>query len=137
MLFARDGLDVHQTLGSLHFASRQRCAGAGSFQLCFGPLEIRLVGPRIDLEEHLTLADLLPLGEGHPPEVSGNAGTNLYRVHRLEAPGEFVPLGDVSTGDLRDRDGGSGRRSRRLGAATGSEDAERDGSEHCKQAMSH
>ncbi len=116
-LLARDGLHVHQLLGAGHLARGQLGRGARLLQLRLGAVELGLVGPGIDLEEHLALPDLSPLGERQALDVARDAGPDLHVVHRLEAAAELVPLRDVALEDGGDADGGRRRGCRRLGVA--------------------
>ncbi len=63
-------------------------------------IDLGLEGTRIDLEEHLAAADDRALLERHGGDEAGHARPDVDRVHRLEAAGDLVPLGDVAGHDL-------------------------------------
>ena len=68
----------------------------------------RLIGPRIDHEEQVSLLDDLPVGEMNFGQVAAHPRPDLDRIDRRKLPGKLVPLGDFllqrqADGDRRRR----------------------------------
>src|SRR5882762_4241215 len=55
-------------------------------------LDLDLERARVDLKQHLSLADPRPFGELHTVDEPADAGTHFDRVDRLQLPGEFIPM---------------------------------------------
>src|SRR5215203_247689 len=117
-LLARDCLYLHQLTGSLNFALRQRRGRTSPLQLRFGTGQLRLVGPRIDLEQDLALLYLFTFDEGDALDVSGDPWMDLDLVHRLETARELIPFRDLALGHLGDRDRLRWRRGGRILSAS-------------------
>ena len=90
------------TFTSFSARATSRCGqvggGARLLELGLRPLQLGLVRPAVDLEQHLALPDLSPLRERHPLDVARHARPDLDLVDRLESAAELVPLGDVRAG---------------------------------------
>ena len=81
--------ELRQTLGALHFPPRQVGGGLGLLQLRFGSGQLRLIGARVDLEQHLALADAVALVEGDPADVAGDPRADLDGVHSAASRGRL------------------------------------------------
>src|SRR5919197_6042430 len=93
---------------------------ARPFQLGLGARDLRLVRPRVNDEEHVTLMHRRALGEGHALHEARDPRPNLYRIDGLEVPRELVFVGDVAYDYRSDRDlGHDGWRGLRLPARRG------------------
>ena len=68
--------------------------GPRAFHIGFGLLDRELVGARIDDEQEVALLDDLAVLEMDGIDEAGDPGADLDRLHRREAAGVFVPLGD-------------------------------------------
>jgi hypothetical protein len=66
-------------------------------------IDLRLKWTRIDLEQEVATLDDGAFGESHGGHVTGDARPDGDRVDRLQAAGEFIPLGDLARDDVRDR----------------------------------
>ena len=76
--------------------------------LRLGPVDRRLVGPGVDDEQDLVLLDDLAVLEADLLDIARDPGADLDPLHRLEAAGELVPLGELAGQRLGDRDRGGG-----------------------------
>ncbi len=63
---------------------------------------LRLVGARVDDEQHVALFDFAPLGEVDRGDVTRDARPDLDALHRLEAAGELIELRHLARDDRRD-----------------------------------
>ena len=72
-------------------SSRFWCASAW-MHVGLGPVELGLVGPRVDLEEQIPLVDLGPVLEVHLVEIAGDPGADLDREDRVEPAGEVLEI---------------------------------------------
>ena len=99
-LLGGHGVLAGQPLGPLQLGGSALHRRAGPRQVGGEAIDLRLEGPRVDLEEHLAAADNRALLERHGGDEAGNARPDVDRVHRLEAAGHFIPLGDVAGHDL-------------------------------------
>ena len=76
----------------------------GAVEIRLRPVDRRLVGARIDDEEHVALLHHGAVGEVHRLQVAGDARAHLDRRRRLEAAGELVPFGEALDERRRHRD---------------------------------
>jgi hypothetical protein len=90
------GRGAHQPLGAILLELRQLELGLRLPDLRLVPVDRRLVGPGIDHEQDLVLLDHLAVVEPDLLEIARDAGANLDLLHRLEASGELVPLGELA-----------------------------------------
>ncbi len=116
------GLGGQQGLGAGQLNLGVLKGRRGAAFLAGGLLHHRLVGPRVDLEQHLALADELPVGEVDLDDVAGDARTQLDGGGGLEAADVLVPVADLALQRRGDHDAGQGRRRLLLGAARGQPD---------------
>ena len=117
--------------------------GRGLRQLGAQPVDLRLEGAVVELEQDLSLTHQAAFLERHARDQARDARPDADRLHGFEAAGELVPLGDVARdgrgrGHLRERwrgrlrsGRGCTRRARRPPAITAPA-RERDGSGRCE-----
>src|SRR5258706_16227360 len=86
----------------------------------------RLERTRIDDVKQIAGMDDRAVAKLDVGDEAADPGANLNLFHRLEPPGEFIPIGDGTFGRLchRDRRWSGRRLRRRLVAATGQGDRE-------------
>ena len=82
----------------------QRRLRAGLVEIRLRVLVVRLIGTRIDDEQHLALVDHRAVDEVDGRNVSGDARTNVHVVHGAEAAAERLGVGDGPREHARDRD---------------------------------
>ena len=80
--------------GALHVERGDFELGLGAFDIRLGLLDRDPIGARIDDEQEIALLDDLAFLEMDGIDEAGDPGAHLDRLHRLEATGIFVPLGD-------------------------------------------
>ncbi len=78
--------------------------GARVRQLAVRLLGNRFKGPGIDDVQEVAGIDEGAVAKFDVGDESADPGANLNLLHRLEPPGEFVPIGDGASGRLCDRD---------------------------------
>ena len=88
------GLAAHQRRGALHVECGDFELGLGAFDIRLGLLDRDPIGARIDDEQEIALLDDLAFLVMDGIDEAGDPGAHLDRLHRLEATGIFVPLGD-------------------------------------------
>ena len=118
VFLARDGVRADQPFGA-------RAVGLGEFEVRHAaralrdqPLDFRLEGTRIDLEQQLAFLHACTIREGDAVDIAAHSRTHLHRVHGLQTTAEFLPFTQRPVdhlGHLHLRQGGL-RRRRRLGA---------------------
>ncbi len=91
--------------------------GVGAGLLALGLLQGRLVGARVDLEQHLAAVDDLAIGEPDLLHVAGDAWADVDGVGGLEAADVVVPVADLALQRRGDHDIGRRRRRSLLGAS--------------------
>ena len=79
-LLGGDGVLAGQPLGPLQLGGGALHRRAGPRQLGGEPIDLRLEGPGVDLEEHLAAADDRALLERHGGDEAGNARPDVDRV---------------------------------------------------------
>ena len=92
----RHGVLARETSGALQLGGGALDRRARSRELGAQPVGLRFERPRIDLEEQIAAADDRALFEADGGDESGHARPDRDGVHRLEAAGHFVPLGDIA-----------------------------------------
>src|SRR6185295_7038549 len=80
--------------GALEIAAREGELRLCRLQASLFLLGHRLVGPRIDDEEKVSLLDHRPFLEVRRLQIAAHPRADTDMVHRLKTPGELIPLGD-------------------------------------------
>ena len=86
------GRRVGKSLRPVQLAYRQLQGGLRAIEIGLGAIDRRLVGARIDLEEHVPLLDHRAIHEVDGLKITGDASAHVHRGGRLEASGELVIL---------------------------------------------
>ena len=115
---------IELPLGQALVASKRRSAlhvergylelGLRAFEIGFGLLDRKSVGPWIDDEQEIALLDHLAVTEMDLIEVARHASANLDRVYRNEATDILILIRDAALDRFRHRDSRRRRRSSRL-----------------------
>ncbi len=74
-----------------------------------GLIDQRLIGPGIDDEKQLTLADDLAVPEGDPGQITADSRPDVDRIHGDELADIVVPVDDRLLQRMGDDDGRRGR----------------------------
>ena len=103
----RAGLNQGQR--AIEFTFCQFRLGARIGKLAIGLQRCRLERPGIDRVKQVALADDVTVAEFDAVDEAADPGAHLHLFHRLEAAGEFIPVGDGAFGRLRHGDRGRRR----------------------------
>ena len=100
-LLPGDGMLADELRRAIALGSGERELRARLGELGAGLVALGDVRPRIDHEQDVAFFDLAAVREVDRGDIAGDARPDLDALHRLEAPGELVELGDLA----RDRGG--------------------------------
>src|ERR1700722_9830449 len=115
VFLACDGVLSEQALGTGMPGGRIVELRLRALDLGVEALDLDLKRARVDLEQHLSLADSGPLDELYRVDEATDARPHLDGVDGLQLAGELVPVMQGPSNDLGDGDRGRWRRSIRRG----------------------